>query len=396
MLARMSTVFRCPALHDAPRWHPALHRMRLIGTGLALLLAGCQNSADTETAPVRPIAWLEVGAAERSTHRTLSGVVRAIKRAPLSFEVNGRIETIEVEVGDQFEANDVLARLDPRNYRLAREERASEVTQAEAVLREAKQDLTRQRDLHADGWASSAALDAARATLDTAQGQLETAHARLDIADADLLDTVLRAPYPGVVAGRLAEPVQRVAAGETVLQIQGTGGAFEIALTVPETLIGRLKPGDVQSVTFPARPEAPAQARVTEIGTEALQGSAFPVTLRILAARPDLRGGMTAEVAFDIAAPSTEEARTPVAIPVTAFLPGDGAETVVFVFHPGDDLDGAGTLERRPVSLGPVSSDQAIVLDGLQMGEIVATRGLPFLRDGQTVTRLAVGPARYE
>lgn len=394
-------MFQDPTSGVAAGWRGSMPTLcASLALGLSLGLSGCQEPETPDPLAPRPIAWAEVGAADSSTRRTLSGVVRAVQRAPLSFQVGGRIETIDVEVGDHFVADDVLARLDRRTYRLAREERASELTQAEAALREAEQAFARQRDLHADGWASQATFDTARAALDTAQGRLETARARLDIAEEDLNDTVLRAPYPGVVAQRLAEPAQQIRAGETVLHIQGNGGGFEIALALPETLVGRLRPGDVQTVTFPARPGAPARARVTEIGTEAVQGSAFPVTLRLLTARTDLRAGMTAEVAFEIAAASAEDgtapAGAPVAIPVTAFLPGDGAETVVFVFHPGEDPAGPGTLERRAVTLGPVTSDHVVVRDGLAGGELVATRGLPFLRDGQTVTRLGVGPVRYE
>ncbi len=383
-----------------PRRRP-LGRLVLLGP-LAPLLAACQEPPPIPETPHRPIAWMAVGAAETVSHRALSGVVRPVQRAPLAFEVGGRVETLEVDVGDHFKRGDVLGRLDQRTYRLAREERASEVVQAKAVVHEAEQEHTRQQRLNAEGWASEAAFDTAQAALDTARGRLATARARLDIAEEHLADTVLLAPYAGMVARRHAEPAQQVTAAETVLEIQGNGGGFEIAVAVPETLVDGLRPGDIHTVTFPARPGATVQARVTEVSTEAGRGGTFPVTLRLATPHPELRAGMTAEVTITLAvagAPATDgkrDADPPVSVPVTAFLAGAGADTVAFVFKPADDAGLTGVLERRTITLGAVDSERAMVTAGLTPGEVIATRGLPFLRAGQIVSRLGVGPQRYE
>lgn len=368
------------------------------------LLAACGSEVELAAAPPpRPIDWTQVKVADQAVPRILPGVVRPVQRAPLGFEVGGRIETLSVEVGDRFEPGDELGRLDTRTWRLTRNERASEVVQAEATTREAEQDFARQEKLHGKGWASEAILDTARAALDTARGRLETARARLAIAEENLRDTVLYAPYAGLVARRLAEPAQQVTAAQTVFEIQGDGAGFEVDVAVPETLIDHLRPGAVHPVTFPARRDAPAQARVTEIGTHADSAGTFPVTLLLLTPGTGLRAGMTAEVTFTVTglhsgSEGHGEGGAPVAIPVTAFLSGDGEDSVAFVFKLLDESkdDGPGTLERRTITLGPVTSKQAIVLSGLAPGEIIATRGLPFLRAGQFVTRLGVGPKRYE
>lgn len=384
-----------------PRRRRPFGRLVLLGP-LVLLLVACQEPAPIPETPPRPIAWITVGAAEAVSNRCLSGVVRPVQRAPLAFEVGGRVETLEVDVGDHFERGDVLGRLDPRTHRLAREERASEVTQAEAVVHEAEQEHARQQSLNAQGWASEAAFDTAQAALDTARGRLATARARLEIAEEHLADTVLLAPYAGMVARRHAEPAQQVTAGETVLEIQGNGGGFEIAVAVPETLVDGLRPGDIHAVTFPARPGATAQARVTEVSTEAGRGGTFPVTLRLATPHPELRAGMTAEVTVTLAvagaptADGTPAAAPSVSVPVTAFLAGAGAETVAFVFKPTDEAGLTGVLERRTITLGAVDSERAMVTAGLTPGEVIATRGLPFLRAGQVVSRLGVGPQRYE
>ncbi|MBB4267085.1 efflux RND transporter periplasmic adaptor subunit [Roseospira visakhapatnamensis] len=395
----MSPVVPSPPSRRAPSG-----RCLVLGL-LGPMLAACTEPAPEIAVVPRPIAWTEVRVATGTESRPLSGVVRSVQRAPLSFEVPGRVAALTVDVGDHIEAGAVLGRLDQRTYRLTRQERASEVVQAEAAVREATQEHARQQKLHAQGWAPEAALDSARAALETARGWLETARARLDIAEESLADTVLRAPYDGLVAHRRVEPAQQVTAGETVLEVLGNGGGFEIAMAVPETLVDSLTPGDIHQVTFPARPGVVAAGRVTEIGTEAGRGGAFPVTLRLVAPRAGLRAGLTAEVAVVLPGPRAAAAgesagdqagAPPVVIPVTAFLAGDGADSVAFVFKPDDEAGLTGILERRAVTLGPVETDRALVTAGLSPGEIIATRGLPFLRAGQAVSRLGVGPARYE
>lgn len=370
---------------------------------LTLSLAGCSEPAPPIEAAPRPIAWAEVRPAERAARRSLSGVVRTVQRAPLSFEVPGRIATLDVEVGERFESGEILARLDPRSYELARQERLSEVAEAEASLREAEQAFARQRELHERDLASTAAFDAAEAALETARARLAMARARGDIANEDLADTWLRAPYPGIVARRFAEPAQRVAPGETVLEIQGNGSGLEIAVAVPETLIDKVQAGAVHPVGFPACGDASSRARVAEIGTDAEPSGAFAVTLRLAQAPCELRAGMTAEVAFAVpdrrpasGRGDAEEEGPAVTIPVTAFLAGDGPQQLAFVFTPEDVVGAVGVLEARSIALGPVDSERAIVLAGLRPGEIIATRGLPFLRAGQRVARLGVGPARFE
>lgn len=373
-----------------------------------MVLSACDDASPPSQPPPRPIAWAEVQVADGAIRQFLPGVVRAVQRASIGFEVGGLVEAVRVEVGDSFQTGDELGRLDARTRRLTRDERASEVVRAKATLREAEQHFARQQSLNEQGWATKATLDTAKASLDTARGWLEIAQARLALADKALADTVLRAPYDGVVARRLVEPAQQVEAGQAVLEIQGDGGDFEVAVAVAETLVDDLRPGDIHSVSFPARPSVSDPARIAEIGTDAGSAGTFPVTLRLVSSKNGLRAGMTAEVAFDAVTPGGEAQpadpngathRNPiVSIPVTAFLSGDGSETFAFVFNAVEDAGGGGTgvLERRTITLGPVTSDRAIVLKGLAPGDIVATRGLPFLRAGQPVTRLGVGAKRYD
>ncbi len=364
-----------------------------------LASAGCKDASSISASPPRPIYWAEVEASEPAVRRVLPGLVRPARHADLAFEVGGRVENVAVEVGDTFRKGDVLARLEARTLRLTRDARASAVAEAEATLREAKRQYDRKAHLHGDGWASGATYDTARAAVETARSRLENARARLALAREDLDDAVLRAPYDGAVARRMVEPAQQVSAGQIVFDIQGRGDALEISVPVPETLVMHLARGDAVSAELPALDLPPLAAVVTDIGTDAARDGTYPVTLRLDSPPKSLRAGMTAAVTVTIneSAPRAADPSASLTIPASAFLMGQGSDAVAFVVKSaGDRADGSGVLERRAIVLGPVTSTHATVRAGLSPGEIVAVRGLPFLRAGQPVIRLGIGANRYE
>ena len=360
-----------------------------LALGLTVMSAGCGNGTEAPPAPPRPIAWTTVVPLETGTTRTLSGVVRAIQRAPLSFEVGGRIDTLDVDIGDHFQAGSVIASLNPRTFELALDERLSELAEAEAEAVEAESEFDRQRRLHADGWVSRAGYDRALAALETARSRVQRLQARVAIAQEDLSDTELTAPYNGVVRRRLAEPAQQVAAGEPVLDIQGDHGGLEVVIAAPETLIDRLTLASHHAVALTANGETPLQGVITEIGAEATDANAFPVTVALIDAPGHVRAGMTAEVAFRLDRPAADAAL--VVIPVTAFMAGHGTDDkVAFVYDPD-----TATVGRRTIAVTDITGNQAYVAEGLRPGDIVATAGLAFLFDGQAVTLLGEGPQRY-
>lgn len=353
-----------------------------------LLLSACGDAPtpEREAAP-RPISWSVVRAADAEAPRTLTGVVRSRDRADLAFEVGGRVDAVTVEVGDRFEAGAVLARLEDTRFRLEVDQARAALAEASARREEARQDLERQQTLVERELASRARLDAAQTAFEAALAAVQTAQARLGLAEDALAETVLRAPYAGVVATRLVEPAQQVAPGRTVLRIQGSEGGFEVEVAVPETLIGAVEAGAAHDVALPARPGRAFRGRVTEIGPETGAARAYPVILVLVEPGPGVRAGMTAEVRVPLGEEVLDGAVT---IPASAFLPVDDDRRVAFVFDAGTQ-----TVARREIEVVDLFGSRALVASGLAAGEIVADRGLPFLEDGQRVTRLGVGPARY-
>lgn len=361
---------------------------------LALVaLSGCEPSEPEREAAPRVIAWTEVQPHTGSDAlRSLPGVVRAVKRASVGFEVGGTVESVGVDVGDPFERGQLLAQLKQQDFRLRVNRARAAVAEARAMARDAENDFERLQALAADDFVSRSALDDARAALDTARSRVATTEASLALAEDNLADTELRAPYAGEVSARLAEPSQQVGPGQPVLRIQGTADNVEVVISVPETFVHRVQPGSEHTVTFPARPGLSAPGRVTEIGSDATELNAYPVTLLLGDTDNPPRPGMTAEVALPLeSAGDVTAAPGLIAIPVAAFLAVEGQGRVVFVYD-----ENTGTVRRRPVSITQLSVDSALVNEGLRAGEIIASKGLEFLRDGEPVLLMGKGTARSE
>ncbi|MDN3521954.1 efflux RND transporter periplasmic adaptor subunit [Halomonas ramblicola] len=350
------------------------------------LVAGCTPEETPPEERPRVVATHLVQPADGPTLTRLSGRVRAARRTTLSLEVGGELASL-TEVGEAFAAGDALATLDDERYRLTRERRRAEVREAEAVLREKRQDHDRLRDLAARDFASRAQLDAARAAQESAEARLATARAVLALAERDLAQARLRAPFRGTVGRRHAEPGERVEAGQPLLEVVADGAGFEVRTSVPETLVGELRPGSRHRVTLPALGGETLTATLAHLGPQPASSNDYPLILRLEAPPPGVREGMTAEVT--LATPAAGGAGDPgVRVPTTALVHGEAGPHVL-------RLDADDHLERVAVTVVALGDGLTAVRGALRPGERVVARGAEFVTAGERVTPLETGPERY-
>lgn len=358
----------------------------LLLAAFGLAACGSANGKPTELPP-KTVAWIQLESGNGHVNRRLSGVVAPADEAELSFEVDGKVETVNVELGGTFQKEDVLAALDDRVYALTVRQREGELSEARAQLEEARNDFRRKRNLIEAGAVSRSDFDLSKAAFQANRNRVAVAEARLDLAREDLADTRLTAPYDGSVSSRYIEPSQRVSPGQPAFEIQGNQ-KLEVAVSVPETLVGRLRVGSRKAVEFPANPDLKVAAEITEIGARAESANAFPVVLTLVEPAPSLRPGMTAEVDFSLngnngdgSAKEAPESWFP--IPVTAFEAGEGENHYIFRYDPETE-----TIVSQTVTIAHLSGPHGYVSRGLSAGDILVKAGLPFLRDGQRVALL--------
>jgi len=365
-------------------------RLTLITCGaLIAALAGCRQAEPPADLPPRAIQWQRVSDSLAGDQRVISGIVTAVDDTRLAFEVNGTVQTVEVDLGDAVEQGQVLARLDPEPLELT--VRDAEAALAETLALQAHARSTLERYIEAGAAVAKQEVDRAQAVRDSRESQHEAAQARLNLARRDLRLSVLEAPFRGTISLREVDPAMRVAAGEVVFELDSKESGMRVEVQMPETLIARVRQGDAVRVGFPSigdprfdLGDESFEAVVAEVGTRAGAGNAFPVRADLSDPPPGLRSGMTAEVTFSIPRESDElGGHRGFMIPLAAAVAEADDRFSVFVFDPESS-----TVTKRPIRIGGVGGNDVAVLEGLRKDEIIATAGVSFLRDGEQVTLL--------
>jgi RND family efflux transporter MFP subunit len=357
--------------------------MRIIYLILLLTLIGCSKPVVITQEVIRPIAWTKVELSALEQIRTLSGVVASVETADLSFEVHGKVQEVKVNLGSEVKKGHILASLNKRSFNLALQSSQAEVEQAKASMVEAKNKYFRYEKLINQNLISQSEFDNAKALYQSSKSAVDVTLAKLDIARKDLQDSVLLAPYDGIITKRLLEPSQQIASGVLVFEIEGNHG-LEVQVMVPETLIQKLKQDSFIKVMIPTLPSVILQGQITEIGTRAETANAFPVTIVIQEKNAQLRAGMTAEVEFVfVGRGRTGFTGQSIVVPISALNAELNQRISVFVFDEQTQV-----VRKRMVQTEDVMNNKVYISTGLKEGEIIAISGVAFLRDGQKVTLL--------
>lgn len=356
----------------------------------SLLLASCSKQESQRQETPRPIMWVKTESSDMSQIRRLTGVLQASESADLSFEVGGKVQIVNANLGDLVSNGDILAKLDISNFELNKRSAIGNLQEARAVLVEAENEFRRQSNLFEDGYASEAAVESAKASLDTAKSSVDIATAQLNLTEENLKDTALLAPYNGRIVARFIEPSQTIPAGQTAFQIEGEDG-LEVSVLVPETIIGNLRQGESYRTYFPVLPGVSLVAQITEIGTRAGTANAFPVTLLLKESQKELRAGMSAEVDLIFTEQSANGQNIQIIrIPPTAVLPGPFQKSFAFVYD-----ESSGSLQMREIQIANVVENDILISSGLEPGEIIAVAGVEYLYQGQSVRLMGVGTEQF-
>jgi multidrug efflux system membrane fusion protein len=314
------------------------------------------------------------------TARSFSGTLRAPLESNLSFRISGQVTRISVDVGEQVAAGEVIARLDPEDYRLQLESARASYRQAKAAAENAQAELQRIRSLYVDDNASLSAYDQARTRYETAQNQAEAARRQLELARKRLSYTRLTAPASGSIASQQVQEGENVTTGQPVVRLTA-GRKLEVEVQVPENLIAAVETGQPVSVTATSLGSERLPATVTEVASAPNgQRPTYPVVVTLDRPAERLRSGMTARVAFDL------DQDGGLVVPAEA-IGEDQDGRFAYVVAPGapDSVSADGHVERRAVETGALTSSGLVVTDGLQQGDRVVTAGLGKLRDGALV-----------
>lgn len=349
---------------------------------MVALLAACQEQPAEFEEVIRPVRYAEVLPAAAVAQRIFSGVTKAALDADLSFKVAGNVTTISVVVGDRVEKGKLVAQLDPTDYEVTMREAEAGLQRARAELRNAEANFNRTRELYENRNASKSDLDNSRAASESASALVAAARQQLEAARLQLSYSKLTSPEVCTIAGRYVEPNQNVSAGQPIVRVN-CGECPEVVVDVPGAWIGAIRQGAAAIVSVAELGNRPFDAVVSEVGVAAERGaSAYPVTLGINENCADIRSGMAAEVQMSVPGRSSNG----ILIPVIA-VGEDRDGNYVFVLEPL--AEGRYTARRRALTIETTPSVEGVpVIDGVEIGELIATAGVRRLVDGQVVTLL--------
>ncbi len=335
----------------------------------AVIALACLLHGPDVHARQQPPAPVDVGTAEMrlmSPSMNVSGTVISRADAVLSTEVEGRLVQV-AEVGTEVEANAVLAEIEDIALKLREQELLSEMERAESRLRYLDLELRRLETLSEQGLTSATEVDRTRSERDVAAGDRAVAGNRLAQIRHQLERTRIRAPFPGVVAERLAQPGERVATGTAVLRLLNPDD-LEIVARAPLGYFTFQQRGETLSFTAGDRSLEGRLRTLVTVGSE--NSHVFELRLDL---NDPLPVGQTVRVAIP-----TANARDVLTVPRDALvLRSDG----IAVFIVNED----NSVRRVRVTAGTGAGDYIEVRGPVQPGDRVVIRGAERLRDGQTV-----------
>jgi membrane fusion protein (multidrug efflux system) len=343
-----------------------------IVAALLLAIAGCGgDAASTARGPAGPppvaVEAVTVEATNLPDQVALVGQLEADESVVLKPEIDGVIETIAFEEGQDVEAGALLVRLRDDWQQAA-------LAEAEADLVLAERAHERAKALSHDGVLAVAELDRLLAERDSAR-------ARIERARVDLSRTEIRAPFAGVLGRRLVSPGDRVSRESALVQLDAVA-RLKLVFTLPEMAIRAVREGMPVTVRVAPWPEETFPGEVYFVAP-----TVDPTTRRVLvqAAIPNptrrLRPGLFANV--DVTVDRREAA---LVVPESALV-HDASGT--FVWRVEQD----GTAARAPVETGVRNAGRVEVLKGLRPGDRVVSAGTHKVAPGAPLRIVGAGDA---
>ena len=305
---------------------------------------------------------------------SVAGEIGPADQVSVRPEVNGKIQTLPVDIGDQVKKDDVLFTLDDTDLQTQRSSRQIEIEAAKIQLEKARRDFDRSQQLFSEKLISTELFQDSKTTFELARNSLDRAQKELNLIEYQLTKTKIVAPFDCTVLTRPVSVGQAVSgsggfnSGTEVLTIANLNDMI-VNAHVNQADVTRLKSGQEVEVQVEAVPGLRVKGGVERIAPQAtiknnIKGFATRIILKNV--DPRIQPGMTANVTIPVTS-----AQNVVAAPLAAVFSERNERDQVseqFVFVKKDDK-----FERRLIRVGISDINFAEVLEGLSAGDIVST-----------------------
>lgn len=307
------------------------------------------------------------------------GTIAARQRSPIGALVEGPVDRVYVNVGDQVTRGQPLFRIRQADYRRRVSEAQAAVNLTTAQATQAERQYERVMALAPRGFVSRAHVESVETDLAVAHAQTAQAQAVLATAQQALSDTVARAPYDGVVTGRLIDEGiylnNRFSTGgqSAAIELQQAGIVAAI-VNAPQAHVDQFR-RNLPARVFIDGFDEPFDS-IVYIINDGVNPTARTVELRLPIRNPGYRisPGLSARAEIEV------PPRSAMILPRSAVL-GDSAAPYVFVVN-------GNVARRRNVETDSIDFDRVVIVLGLEEGERVVSEPPSTLRDGDQVAQI--------
>ena len=355
---------------------PAFPRLLAAVAVLAFSLAACeqpQQQVQQQAPLVRPAKIVPLTVNGTSLKRTYPGTLEARQEAELAFRVGGQLLELPALSGGRVKQGDLLAKLDPTDYRNALAERQARFELASTQLEQARTLL--QKNL------------SSQIKFDQANAELKSARAALQQAEDNLRYTELKAPFDGLVARVDIENFQPVQAQKPIISLR-SDDRLMIRFSIPESILAQLRRiedpeviasicGEVRFVTHPNKTFRACHKKhesVPDPLTRNYTGWAQLDPITEFVVLP----GMTATITLDLSPYLAEQSDRALFAPVEAVFSEDGKQWLWRV-------DEAMRVHRQQVTVGRIEGQQIEITSPIDADSRIVAAGVSFVREGMQV-----------
>lgn len=336
--------------------------------------ADAAAAAAGAAAPVRAVKVARQRVTEKINY---TATLEAWRKITITPEAGGKIARINVQEGDRVAAGQLLAEMDTESIRLQLKQAEAGQAVAQAAEADARRNKERLDRLFSENAVSAQQREQVQLAYESAAAQLEQARAAVNLARYTLDQSLMKAPFAGIIASKNAE------VGDVINPMMGGSygsaagvltlvdyGRIKLVVEVSQGDIGRIRKGQPARLTVGYAPGRVFQGEVTVVNLAADPATRkFGLEVRVdnpdLTLRPGTFGNLVLEV---------ESHENALAVPQKAVL--DNA--YVYVVEGGKAV-------RKAVTLGLENTTAVEVLSGLAEGDLVIVEGNYGLEEGTAV-----------
>ena len=349
-----------------------------------MTLPACSSGKKSDQSVGSPIP-VKIGTPhQREDHETVSvSGTTASPDAPanVSFLVSGKVVQVGPREGDFVRKGQLLASVDPADYRLSLASATAQLDMARVAFGRAEDEHRRMKMLYDSKSLAPNDYQKFRSAFESARQQVEQAVASEKLSRKHLADATLHAPITGFIAKRSVEPGEMASPGRPVFEIVKLDNV-EVSAGVPETDVHLVRVGQKAAITLPALPGRSFEGTVRLVNVSADPGTrTFMTRITVPNRKHELRIGMIAEAHI-----RGDRMVKMLTVPVEAIVRDPQGATMVYVYYPDRQR-----VYAKRVETGAMHGKEIEIKQGLAGDASIVLAGQTRLWEGALVSVMTAG-----